>query len=68
MRNPNGVIMPIMLQTEDELAALKNRIEESVDMYKEVINSFINNWSTNLCAVKMFISFIFNVVQIMKMT
>lgn len=38
IRNHNNNLIPILLQTEDELNALKSKVEEAVDVYKEVMN------------------------------
>lgn len=36
VRNPDGNLIPILLQTEDELKILKSKVEEAVNSYKEV--------------------------------
>jgi len=48
IRNKNGLLIPILLQTEDEINALKSKVSEAVEMYREVMNNnnnnYINQW------------------------
>lgn len=37
VRSEDGNLIPVLHQIEDELNALKSRVEEAVDVYKEVI-------------------------------
>lgn len=38
-RSQDGKLIPILLATEDELNDLKSKVEEAVDVYKEVIKT-----------------------------